>query len=363
MTLIGATIAYAESMDTVSRDLLEMKPTFIMGVPRFYEKIHDRVLESLKSRGAVSTGLFHWALETGKRRRLTLAAGKRPGLMADIQFALAGVLVYKKFRARLGGRVRFCVSGGAPLAREIAEFFHDLGVLIVEGYGLTETSPVISANREDRFRFGTVGLPLDGIDVRIGEDGEILTRSECVMKGYFNKPEETAAALEGGWFHTGDLGKLDKDGFLSITGRKKDLLVTSGGKKIATRLIEELVEQDPHILRCVLFGDGRKFVTALVVPREEALLEYAREHKIAHDDYRSLLAEPRIHAFLETRITALSANLANYERIKYFALLDKDFTQASGELTPTLKVKRDAVISRHRDLLLPFYEKEKGGVS
>ncbi len=363
MTYIGATIAYAESMDTVSRDLLDVRPTFIMGVPRFYEKIRDRVLESLKKSSAVKTGLFFWALESGKRRRLAAEEGRSPGFFSDLQNSLAGALVYKKFRARLGGRVRFCVSGGAPLSKELGEFFHDLGVLIIEGYGLTETSPVISANRTDRYRFGTVGIPLEGIETRIAEDGEIVTRGDCVMKGYFNKPEETQTALEGGWFHTGDLGKIDKDGFLSITGRKKDLLVTSGGKKVATRLIEELVERDPYVLRCVLFGEGRKFVTALIVPRQEAIVEYARTEKIANTGYGKLLAEPKIHAFLESRIAALSKDLANYERIKYFALIESDFTQAAGELTPTLKVKRDVVLSRYKDLLLPFYEKEKGEIS
>ncbi len=360
MVLIGATIAYAESMDTVPQNLREVRPTFVVGVPRFYEKIRARVLETLRKGTAVKTGIFFWGLEVGKRRRIVIAQGRRPGVMSAIHRALAGALVYSKFRAGLGGRVRFCVSGGAPLPREIAEFFHDLGVLIIEGYGLTETSPVISCNREDRFRFGSVGVPLEGIDVRIADDGEILTRGDCVMKGYLGKPEETAAVLQDGWFHTGDLGKIDKDGFLAITGRKKDLLVTSGGKKVATRLIEELVEKDPYILRCVLFGEGRKFVTALIVPCEEELVEYARSQKIANTGYDALLAEPKIYAFLESRIAALSENLANYERIKYFALLDRDFTQGAGELTPTLKVKRDVVLSRHKDLLLPFYEKEKG---
>jgi long-chain acyl-CoA synthetase len=321
-------------------------------VPRFFEKIQARVLDAVRAGSPVKKALFFWAKELGEKRRL---AGFRP---MGFQDRLADSLVYRKFRARLGGRVRFCVSGGAPLAKEIAEFFADLGVMIYEGYGLTETSPVISVNREGRFKFGTVGVPLDGVQVRITEDGEICTRSASVMKGYWNKPEETAAVLRDGWFCTGDLGAIDKDGFLSITGRKKELIVTSGGKKVPTRSVEELIEKDPYILRCVLFGEGRKFLTALIVPDKERLLEYAAAEKIAYRGYEDLLGVEKVHRFLEARIEDASKELANYEKIKYFTLRADDFTQASGELTPTLKVKRDVVLSRHRDALAALYPKE-----
>ncbi len=354
MLRIGATIAYAESLDTVSANLLEARPTFILGVPRFYEKIRDRVLDTVNHASPARKGLFFWGKALGRLFYGGKPAGK-PSFWEKIQFRLASVLVFHKFAKRLGGRVRFCVSGGAPLPREIAEFFRDLGVFIYEGYGLTETSPVIAVNREGRYKFGTVGIPLEGITVKIMEDGEIATGGPCVMKGYFNKPEETAASLKDGLFFTGDLGAIDKDGFLAITGRKKELIVTSGGKKIAPRAIEEMVENDAYFQRCVLYGEGRKFLTALIVPRRDKIEAYAHENKIEGPTYEELLKSRPVQDYLAARIDAMSQHLANYEKIKYFHLLPEDFTQAAGELTPTLKVKREVVLKRHADRLDPFY--------
>ncbi len=359
MIYIGATIAYAENMDAVPQNLLEVRPTFIMGVPRFYEKIKERVLEAVKKSSSAKKGLFHWAKALGAEKRKAYFERRKLGLFFKMELGLADWLVYKKFKERLGGRLRFGVSGGAPLAKDIAEFFYDLGVQIYEGYGLTETSPVMSCNREGKFKFGTVGIPLKEIQVKITPEGEIVTKGPCVMKGYHNKPEETREVLKDGWFYTGDLGQIDKEGFLAITGRKKELIVTSGGKKVSPRMIEELVEKDPAILRCVLFGEGKRFITALIVPREEKLVEYAREQKIAYQNYHGLLKDAKIYEFLERRIEALSKDLASYEKIKYFTLLDHDFSQSAGELTPTLKVKREVVLSRYKDELLPLYEKDK----
>ncbi|MBI2095672.1 MAG: long-chain fatty acid--CoA ligase [Candidatus Omnitrophica bacterium] len=360
MIALGATIAYAETMDTVPENLMEVRPTFIMGVPRFYEKIKDRVVEALDKAGPLRRSIFAWAKTVGAQKRQRLEQGLPIPASLRLRLLLADFLVYKKFRGRLGGRVRFCVSGGAPLARELAEFFCDLGVMIYEGYGLTETAPVISVNRHERYRFGTVGIPLEGVQVKIAEDGEILTRSACVMKGYYGKPAQTEEALDAeGWFYTGDLGELDKDGFLRITGRKKELIVTSGGKKISPRPIEEMIESDPYILRCVLFGEGKRFLTALIVPRKEKLVEYALSQKIAHASATDLLGDSKIYQFLEGRVAALTENLANFEKIKYFALLENDFSQAAGELTPTLKVRREVVLFKHQRLLLSFYEKGK----
>jgi long-chain acyl-CoA synthetase len=361
MMLLGATIAYAENMDTVPANMLEVRPTFLVGVPRFYEKIRERVLGAVDAASAVRKGIFYWAKAVGAQKRRAEEAGRRPGIIFRLEHRLADALVYRKFRNGLGGRVRFCVSGSAPLPKEIAEFFYDLGVLIIEGYGLTETSPVISANREERFKFGTVGLPLKEVEVRISEEGEILTKSACVMKGYFNKEAETSAVLKDGWFCTGDLGRIDRDGFLSITGRKKEIIVTSGGKKVSPRAIEEHLEADPYILRCVLFGEGRKFLTALIVPREEKIVEFAKDQKIVFSGYKELMKNPRVTAMLEARIAELSKDLASFEKIKYFALLDHDFTQGAGELTPTLKVRREIVLSRYKDELLPFYERPEKG--
>lgn len=354
MIMAGATIAYAESMDTVPQNLAEIRPTLIFGVPRFYEKTRQRVLDAVQKASSSRKGLFFWAKALGEIKR---TGGKR-GALFVLESAIANVLVYKKFRTRLGGRVRFCVSGGAPLAKDVGEFFADLGVTILEGYGLSETSPVITVNREKKNRYGTVGVPLPGIEVRIADDGEIITKSPCVMQGYFGKPNETKEAIKDGWFYTGDLGSIDKDGFLAITGRKKELIVTSGGKKIAPKAIEEKMEKDPYILRCVLFGEGKKCISALIVPQREPLIEYARQQKMAFHNYAELLTTPKVYEFIEGRIEALSGELANYEKIKFFALLENDFTQEAGELTPTLKIKRNVVFSRYKDLLLPLYEKD-----
>jgi long-chain acyl-CoA synthetase len=351
MALIGATIAYAETMDTVPENIREIHPTFLLGVPRFYEKVRARVLEAVQKASPLKKGLFAWASELGRKRRM----GEGLGLLNTLLLPAAHALVYRKFKKGLGGNLRFCVSGSAALPKEIAEFFCDLGVMVYEGYGLTETSPVISANRQGRWKFGSVGLPLRDVEVKIAQDGEILTRSACLMKGYWNKPAETAEVLREGWFHTGDLGRLDADGFLFITGRKKELICTSGGKKVSPRPIEELLEMDPFILRCVLYGEGKKFITALIVPRQEELAAYAAAQKIAGDDYAALLKNKKIHEFLDGRIQEAQKDLAPYERIKYFALLEHDFTQSAGELTPTLKVKREVVQNRYKDLLLPFY--------
>ncbi|MBI3316339.1 MAG: long-chain fatty acid--CoA ligase [Candidatus Omnitrophica bacterium] len=359
MIYIGASIAYAENMDTVPEDLIQVRPTFILGVPRFYEKVRDKVLQAVHEASPLKKGLFFWAKALGEKRRLSRDPGRktpRLGLFFKIEAAIAEWLVYKKFRDRLGGRLRFCVSGGAPLPKEVAEFFCDLSVMIYEGYGLTETSPVISANREGRYKFGTVGIPVEGVRVKITPEGEIATSGPCVMKGYFNKPEETREVLKDGWFYTGDLGLMDHEGFLKITGRKKELIVTSGGKKVAPRAIEELLEKDPCILRCVLFGEGKKFITALLVPREARVVEYARAQRIAFHDYKELLENPKITEWMERRVEVLSGDLASFEKIKYFALLEHDFSQGAGELTPTLKVKREVVLSRYKDRLLPFYE-------
>ena len=351
MIRIGARIAYAESLDTVPQNLIEVRPTFLLGVPRFYEKTRDRVLEAIKAAPASKQKLFFWAKSLGERKR----TGRGAGLFFIIQRVVAEKLVYKKFRRRLGGWLRFCVSGGAALSIEIAEFFHDLGVMIYEGYGLTETSPVITVNREGKFKFGTVGVPIECAQVKITDDGEIITAGPCVMKGYWNKPAETQDVLSGGWFHTGDLGRIDAEGFLAITGRKKELIVTSGGKKVSPRPIEESIEGDPYILRCVLFGEGRKFLTALIVPRREPLLEFAKAAKIAFKDYAELLKDEKIYRFLEEHIATTCRDLANFEKVKYFALIENDFSQSDGELTPTLKVKRETVLVKHKETLARFY--------
>lgn len=352
MVSLGASISYAENLDTVPKNILEIKPTFLFGVPRFFEKIQTKVLESVKKASPIRQGIFHWAKELGRKKRQS----ERISFINQLLMPLARTLVYKKFKDGLGGRIRFCVSGGAPLPKEIAEFFCDLGIMIYEGYGLTETSPVMSVNREGRVRFGSVGLPLRDTEIKLTAEGEIITKSLCVMKGYFGLPNETNEVLKDGWFYTGDLGRIDKEGFVYITGRKKELIVTSGGKKISPAPIEELLESDPYILRCVLFGEGKKFLTALIVPQIKEILAYAEQQKIAFSDEASLLKDKKIIEFMDARIQALMKDYASYEKIKYFLLLEHDFSLASGELTPSLKVKRNVVVSRHTEALLKFYE-------
>ncbi|MCG3175981.1 MAG: Long-chain-fatty-acid--CoA ligase FadD15 [Candidatus Omnitrophica bacterium] len=349
MVSIGATIAYAENMDTVPRDLQAVRPTFVLGVPRFFEKIRGRVLDAVSQASPFRRLMFGWAQDIGRRIR----TGERVGALARLT---ADRLVFSKFRARLGGRVRFCVSGGAPLPKEIAEFFADLGVVILEGYGLTETSPVITVNLEREHRFGTVGRPLPGVELRLSEEVEVLTRSACVMKGYYNKPAETADVLRDGWFHTGDLGRIDAEGYLTITGRKKELICTSGGKKISPRPIEESIEKDPAVLRCVLYGEGKRFITALIVPDRAEVERIAHAEKLAYTDYADLLRSEHLRKLFGAMIEERTASLAGFEKIKYFALLEEDFSASRGELTPTLKVKRDIVLRRYAHLLDPYYD-------
>lgn len=320
---VGGSIAYAENMDAVGANLLEVRPTILTAVPRFYEKLHERIRESVRSSSWLKRKLFAWAVKVG-----------RGNFLADR-------LVFSKLRARMGGRLRFCVSGGAPLSKTLAEFFYRAGVLILEGYGLTETSPVITVNRPDRLRLGSVGLPLPGVEVRLGSDGEILTRGPHVMRGYFNNPAATAEVLDAeGWFRTGDIGSLDPEGFLTITDRKKDLIKTSGGKMVAPQNLENALKSSPWIADCVVIGDRRKYVTALIVPSPDWTGEPKR------------LEATRL---IQEEVNRLNEKLAPFEQIKKFALLAEPFTLQSGELTPTLKVKRRVIAERYAAQIEALY--------
>ncbi len=339
----GATIAYAENMDTVPHDLLEVKPTVLLGVPRFYEKLYARVMEAVRTAPAIRQRIFWWAVHLGQH------AHKSPLTW------LADRVVYRKLNARVGGRVRFCVSGSAPLSKEIAEFFAAVGLIILEGYGLTETSPVISVNRLDAYRFGSVGQPIADVEVRIADDGEILTRGPHIMQGYYQKETETRAVLREGWLHTGDIGHVDHEGFLYITDRKKDLIKTAGGKMVAPQKIENLLVTDPYIAQAFVFGDRERYLAALIVPRFEALKTYAGAHGIPLEPLSALLKHPQTLALIQTRIDAHSRDLASYERIKQFALLEQEWSQASGELTPTLKARRAVLARKYAAVLERLY--------
>jgi long-chain acyl-CoA synthetase len=355
MLACGASIAYAQNFDSVGTDAIEVRPTVIAGVPRFYEKVYARVLEAALGRPALLKALFFWGLERGRTAARAHYAWRRPTPLVALQAWIADRLVFAAVRGRLGGRLRFCVSGSAPLSIGVMEFFYAIGIPIVEGYGLTETSPVITVNRVTRNRPGTVGPPIANVVIKIADDGEILVQGPGVMKGYHNLPAETAAALEGGWFHTGDIGRLDADGFLVITDRKKDLLVTAGGKKVAPQPIENALKTLPWVAEAVLIGDGRPYVTALVVPNFAQLEVYARAHGIAFVTQADLVHHPAIHTLFERAIAETTAGLARFEQIKRFTLLEREFRQDDGDLTPTLKVRRRIISEKFAPMIEAMY--------
>ena len=352
----GTSIAYVENFDLVPQAMLEVRPTIAMSVPRLYEKMYARVLENALSGGAVKKRIFFWARAVADRWADRKLAGREPAALLAVQYALAQKLVFSKLKARTGGRIRYFVSGGAPLAPEINKFFYAAGLTILEGYGLTETSPVIGVNTPANFRIGTIGKPIDGVEVQIAQDGEILTRGPHVMKGYFNKPEATSEVIDAeGWFHTGDIGVIE-EGFLRITDRKKDIIVTAGGKNIAPQPIENMVKANKFVSQAVMIGDRRKFPVLLVVPNFEQLEKWARQRNIIWTDRSQLLAMPAIHARMDEEVRSKLTGLAPFEIPKKIALLGSDFTVESGELTPTLKVKRRVIERNYKALIDSLYD-------
>lgn len=353
---VGATIAYAENIEAVPNNLLEVRPTMVIGVPRFYEKLHEGVQAAVRSSPPLRRRIFHWALRVGQERARRAMQGHPASGWLSLQHRLADRLVFSKLRARLGGSIRFCVSGGAPLPKSIGEFFYAAGILILEGYGLTETSPVVCANRPDRFRFGTVGPAIPGVEIRIAEDGEILTRGPHIMQGYYQNPQATAEVIDAeGWFHTGDVGGLSEDGFLTITDRKKDLLKTSGGKMVAPQHLEGLLKADPLIADCVVIGDRRKYVTALIVPNLEKVREFARFERMPAFDAQEMIRRPEVVDLLWQRVQAVNQRMATFEQVKKISLLAEPFAQGAGELTPTLKIKRRVVAERYAKEIEAMY--------
>jgi long-chain acyl-CoA synthetase len=352
----GVTIAYAESVEKVPENMAEVRPHIMCSVPRLYEKMYARVNEKVASDPAARQKIFRWAIGVGREVFAHTVARTQPGPFLKAKFAIADKLVFSKIKARTGGRLRLFISGGAPLAREIAEFFGAAGMLICEGYGLSETSPVITCNRPGAVRPGTVGLPLEHVEVKIAGDGEILTRGPHVMKGYFKKPEATAEAIAAdGWFHTGDIGHVDADGFLVITDRKKDIIVTSGGKNIAPQPIENRLKANKFFTEVVMIGNKRNFAAALVVPNFETLEAWARGKGIAAGSREELVARPEVAAHYLALVGELTTDLAQFEKIKKVALLPREFTQDGGELTPTLKVKRRVIEERYRSVIDGLY--------
>ncbi len=352
----GVAIAYAESIDTVPVNMSEIKPSMMMSVPRLYEKIYARVVENAVAGGGLKKNIFFWAKAVGERWSDEKLAGREPGGMLAMQYALASKLVFSKLRERTGGNLRFFVSGGAPLSPDIAKFFYSAGLVILEGYGLTETSPVITCNTLSAYKLGTTGRPIAGVEVMIASDGEILTRGPHVMKGYYNNPEATREAIDDGhWFHTGDIGELI-DGFLRITDRKKDIIVTAGGKNIAPQPIEGKLKTNKYVSQAVMIGDKRKFPSVLIVPNWDQLEKWAGAQGIVWTSRAELLAMPTIHAKMEKEVAASLAGLAHFEMPKKVALLEHDFSIERGELTPKLSVKRRVIDKTYKTMIDSLYE-------
>jgi long-chain acyl-CoA synthetase len=352
----GVVINYAESVDTVPADMLEIRPHLMASVPRLYEKIYARVLDSVRTSSPLRKRIFGWAREVGERwAEATIARRPVPAAL-KLQRALADRLVFAKLRARTGGRIRFFISGGAPLSPDIARFFYAAGLPILEGYGLTETSPVIAVNTFQKHRLGTVGPAIPGVEIRIAPDGEIVTRGPNVMCGYFNKPQATAEAIdEEGWFHTGDIGIIDADGYLSITDRKKDLIVTAGGKNIAPQPIEILARTSKFVSSAVMIGDRRPFPIMLVVPNPAQVKGWAEHKGLPDGALEQLLDHPDVRQKIEREVRMTLRDLAQFEMPKKLLILSKDFTMEAGELTPTLKVRRRIVEEHNRSAIEALY--------
>ncbi len=354
---IGTTTAFASSVDAVAPELAEVRPHVIPSVPRIFEKIYARIMGTRESSNAVKQMLFDWALGVGRERSLAEQERRPVPLLTWAQSTAADALVFSRIRQVLGGRVRLMVSGGAPLAREIMEFFHAAGILILEGYGLTETTPILTVNRPDHFKFGTVGQAIDGVTLKIAADGEILAKGPNIAQGYYKRPEATAETWDrDGWFHTGDIGEIDADGFLRITDRKKDLIKTSGGKYVAPQNIENLLKTQPHISQAVVIGDNRKYCVALVTIDFDEVERFVQTQQLDVGERTALVQHPKVVELIEAEVQTVNQQLASYESIKYFRILDRDFAQETGELTPSLKVKRKVVTERFRNLIDQMYD-------
>ncbi len=354
----GCSIGYAESIETVPDNLLEIKPHIMVSVPRFFEKVYSKVMDNVLSSSALKKKIFFWAVKTGREMSRKKLLNQSVSRMLQFKHNLAHKLVFAKIIEKTGGRMRMFFSGGAPLSKDIAEFFYAMDLVVLEGYGLTETAPVIAVNTFDNMRFGTVGKPIPGVDVKIAEDGEILTKGPNIMKGYYKMEEETKDAFEEGWFCTGDIGHLDEDGFLVITDRKKDLIVTAGGKNVAPQPIENLLKTNPYISNAVVIGDKKKFISALVIPEFEKLEEYAKFNEIPFENRAALVQDERVMNFMQSEVERSTPSLSSYEKIKKIALLDRDFEIDKGEITPTLKVKRNIIEQKYEGMIESLYREE-----
>lgn len=351
----GCSIAYAENMLTVGQNMPEVRPTVVVGVPRLFEKVYSTVMDNVLASPPLKRKIFFWATRVGGKFGQRTLRGESIPKFLEFKRKIAHKLVFSKIIAKTGGKIRFFISAAAPLSKDIAELFYAMGLIVLEGYGLTETSPIISVNRLEKIKFGSVGPPIPDVEVKIAEDGEILARGPNIMRGYFKMEEETKEAIKDGWFYTGDIGHLDEDGFIVITDRKKDIIVTAGGKNVAPQPIENALKTNTYVTDVLVIGDRRKFMSALVVPNFEKLEEYAKFNNIPYKDKQDLIKNEDIVKFLEAEIDRVTPNLASYEKVKKIALLDREFTIADGEITPTFKIKRNIVEKKYKDLIDALY--------
>ncbi|HEX9001108.1 MAG TPA: long-chain fatty acid--CoA ligase [Blastocatellia bacterium] len=357
----GVQICYARGVETVAEDIKEVRPTIVTAVPRLFERIYATINKRAAEATPMQQKIFHRAVEVGREVAILKDQRKSVPWRLSLELKLLDKLVFTKWRAAVGGRIRFFVAGGAALSPELAYIFAGAGITILQGYGLTETSPVVSFNRPMDNRVGTIGPAIPGVRVRIAEDGEILVQGDNVMQGYYELPEETERALQryedGVWFHTGDIGTMDQDGYIRITDRKKDLIKTSLGKYIAPQPIENMIRTIPMVEQAIVIGNARKFAAALIVPAFDSLRAYAKSLNIETKDYKDLARHPRIIEYFKKKVDEVTRELAPHEKIKKIALLDQEFSVEGGELTPTLKVRRKFVEDKHREVINSLYPK------
>jgi long-chain acyl-CoA synthetase len=352
---LGATIAYWERDPLkIMPNLTELKPTYFPSVPRIFEKIYTSATSAIEKEGGLKKAIFNWAIGVGQKMREAERAGREPGFLLRRQYRFADKKVLSKIRDLFGGRLRLAVSGAAPISPDILRFFDAAGVLVLEGWGMTETSTAATISTPEDFKIGTIGKPFPGCDVRIAEDGEILVKGPNVFQGYYKNEEATNETIVDGWLHTGDIGEVDSEGFISITGRKKDIIITAGGKNITPANLENEIKQHPLVSQCVVVGDRKPYLVALVTLDPEEAVAYAREHGLPEDP-AELAANGEVRAAIEEHLEKVNEKFARVEQVKKIAILPQDLTQEAGELTPTLKVKRAAVVSKHEDEIEKLY--------
>jgi long-chain acyl-CoA synthetase len=352
---LGTTIAYWERDPLkILPNLAELKPSYFPSVPRIFEKIYTAATSAIEKEGGLKKAIFNWAIKTGEKMREVERAGRKPGFLLQRQYAFADKKVLSKIRGLFGGNIRLAVSGAAPINPEILRFFDAAGVLVLEGWGMTETSTAATISSPDDFKVGTIGKPFPGCEVRIADDGEILVKGPNVFQGYHKNPEATAETIVDGWLHTGDIGEIDAEGFIKITGRKKDIIITAGGKNITPANLEAEIKQHPLVSQCIVVGDRRPYLVALVTLDPEEAVKYAQENDLPEDPAQ-LASNPDVKADIEAHVEKINQNFARVEQVKKIAILPQDLSQENGELTPTLKVKRAVVAQKHEGAIEQLY--------